>query len=115
MNLRLLLSLLLVSISIASISQKPAYVLFDAQGKKIKYQKMIKSISEADILFFGEIHNNPIAHWLQVEVTNELMRERKLMLGAEMIESDDQDELDKYLASELEYDQLEGRARLSFS
>jgi uncharacterized iron-regulated protein len=58
----------LAIISMAFKSDKPAYQLFNQSGKVIKYSKMIKSLEDADIVLFGELHNNPIAHWLELEV-----------------------------------------------
>jgi uncharacterized iron-regulated protein len=43
---------------------------------------MMKSLVTSDVVLFGELHNNPISHWLQYEVTNELNQSRKLILGA---------------------------------
>ncbi|MEZ4996874.1 MAG: hypothetical protein R2758_05195 [Bacteroidales bacterium] len=44
-------------------ADKPAYNLYDSEGKKVKYQKMISRRSRAaDVIFFGELHDNPIAH-----------------------------------------------------
>lgn len=91
---------------------KPAYAIFDAKGKKTSYKKMIKSISDKDVLLFGELHNNPISHWMQYEVTNELHSSRKLILGAEMVEADNQDELNDYLSGTIDYKELDSVARL---
>lgn len=77
-----------------------AYNLFSKDGKETDYQKMIEKLSEADVVLFGELHNNPIAHWLQYEVTKSLHKAKdgKLMLGAEMFEADVQFTLNEYLA-----------------
>ncbi|MBL4625455.1 MAG: ChaN family lipoprotein, partial [Flavobacteriales bacterium] len=78
---------------------KAAYKLYDNNGKEIEYAKMIKDLAKADIVFFGELHNDPIAHWLELEVTKDLYANtgKKLSLGAEMYESDNQLILDEYL------------------
>jgi len=55
---------------------KPAYVLYNAKGKKISYQKMLRTLQQKDIVLFGEFHNNPISHWLQLEVTKDLKQTR---------------------------------------
>lgn len=92
--------------------QKPAYMLYKANGKKISYRKMVKSLEKADIVLFGEHHNNPIVHWLQYEITNDLSKKRKLVLGAEMIETDNQEALNSYLKGEINQKQLDSVARL---
>ena len=110
----LLLFVFLIPTTILSAQKKPAYRLYNSKGKKIKYNKMIKKVSDADVLFFGEQHNNPIAHWLQFEVTKELftLRGQNLILAAEMIETDNQAQLDKYLKGEMTEEDFETEARL---
>lgn len=95
-------------------SDKPAYRLYDGEGKKIKYQKMIETISTADVVFFGELHDNPISHWLEYEVTADLHKiaGEKLVLGAEMFETDDQLVLDEYLSERYEADKFEAEVKL---
>ncbi len=99
-------------ISMAKGQSMPAYQLFDAKGNKTTYKKMLKKIKKADILLFGEFHNNPIVHWLQYEVTDTMNTQRKLILGAEMIETDNQAALDQYLAGEIDQKGLDTLARL---
>ena len=95
-------------------ADKPAYNLYDSEGKKVKYQKMIEEISAADVVFFGELHDNPIAHWLEYEVTADLHKlvSDRLILGAEMFEADNQLLLDEYLGSEYEADKFEAEVKL---
>ena len=75
---------------------------------------MIKTISQADVLLFGEQHNNPIAHWLQLETTKDLfaLKGSSLVLGAEMFETDNQEALNKYLAGEINDEEFAEEARL---
>jgi len=90
----------------------PAYKIYNAKGKKVSYKKMMKTLAKKDIVLFGELHNNAIAHWLQYEVTAELHNSRDLILGAEMMEADNQDELNDYLKGEIDYKKLDTVARL---
>ena len=73
---------------------------------------MLKTLKKKDIILFGELHNDPIAHWLQFEVTSDLNNFRQLMLGAEMIEADNQTFLDDYLSGAISYKGLDSLARL---
>ena len=58
---------------LAAVAQdKPAYLIFTAEGQQVIYSKMIDGIKGSDITFFGEFHDNPIAHWLELEVTKDL-------------------------------------------
>jgi len=93
-------------------SQKPAYLIYNSKGKKVSYQKMIKKLTDKDIILFGELHNNPISHWLQYELTTDLNENRELILGAEMLEADNQVILDAYLKDSISYKALDSLARL---
>jgi len=95
-------------------TDKPAYLLFNQKGKKVKYEKMLKELGKADIVLFGELHNNPVAHWLQIELAKDLYAEKgnDLVLGAEMFESDNQLILDEYLDSLISQRRFEAEARL---
>jgi len=61
--------------------KKPAYQLFTVKGKRTSYRKLLKHAKKADIILFGEEHNNPIAHWLQYELTRDLQQKRKCHFG----------------------------------
>jgi uncharacterized iron-regulated protein len=95
-------------------SDKPAYRIFDKDGKAMKYNKMLKAMAEADIILFGEQHNNPISHWLQLEVTQSLYQDfsGKIVLGAEMFEADNQLLLNEYLSGKIRTKDFEQEARL---
>jgi uncharacterized iron-regulated protein len=114
MKTSILLVFLTIFISVTSAQDKPAYKLFDKNGKQIKYSKMVNQLVDADIVFFGELHNDPIAHWLQLEVTKSLYEEKRsnLILGAEMFEADNQLLLDEYLAGIHETKKFEAEMRL---
>lgn len=107
--------LLIAALGLAAFkSDKPAYALYDNEGKKVKYDKMIDNISKTDVVFFGELHDNPISHWLEYEVTadlHEVVGER-LVLGAEMFEADNQLLLDEYLSKAYEADKFEAEVKL---
>ncbi|SDQ67416.1 ChaN family lipoprotein [Flagellimonas zhangzhouensis] len=95
-----------------SSAQKAPYVIYNTKGKKVTYKKMLKTLEEKDMILFGELHNNPIAHWLQFELTSDLFLKKPLILGAEMIEADNQNELNAYLAEEIDAKALDTVARL---
>lgn len=105
--------LVLLAPALPLLSQsKPAYVLYNAAGKKVDYGKMIRTLKDKDIVLFGEYHDNPIAHWLQLETVKDLHPQRPLVLGAEMFEADNQEALDRYLRGEIDAKGLDTLARL---
>ncbi len=110
---KVIVFLLIVSFSTLMFSQnKPAYILYNAKGAKVSYKSMIKKMSKADVVLFGEHHDNPIVHWLQFETTADLNELRKLILGAEMFEADNQESLNNYLIDTINQKGLDTLARL---
>jgi uncharacterized iron-regulated protein len=96
-----------------NLAQTPkAYRIYDAEGKKSKLKKMFKAASDADIILFGELHNNPIAHWLQYELTARLGESSEMVLAAEMFEADNQEAVDLYLSGDIDDKGLDTMARL---
>jgi uncharacterized iron-regulated protein len=110
---KVILSSILVLIATSGFSQnKQGYVLYNAKGKKVHYDKMIRQLAEQDIILFGEFHDNPISHWLELEVTKDLFARRPIVMGAEMFEQDNQEALNLYLSSSITAKQLDTMARL---
>jgi len=108
-----LITLTVILFSVFSFSQKKvSHIIYNTNGKKVSYKKMLKIIAEKDIVFFGELHNNAISHWLQYEVTADLNTTNKLILGAEMFEADNQNELNDYLKGNIDSKGLDSLARL---
>jgi uncharacterized iron-regulated protein len=109
----LLLSVVFL-LATAMKTDKPAYRIFDLKGKNADYGDVLKKALEADIVFFGELHNSPICHWLELELTKDLYAEKKenLVIGAEMFESDDQLILDEYLAGKMKERTFEAESKL---
>lgn len=94
---------------------KPAYRIYSGKNaKSTSYEKLLKEAAKADIVFFGELHNNPIAHWLQLSLTKNLQEKTKkdIVLGAEMYESDNQLLIDEYFAGHINTKSFEKEARL---
>jgi len=111
---KILLLCLAIMALLSMKNDKPAYKLFDKNGKNTSYKELLKEASNADIVFFGELHDNPICHWLEYELTADLYTERgkNLMLGAEMFESDNQLIVNEYLDKLIKEKNFEAEARL---
>ena len=106
---------LLMAISIQSFSQdKPAYKIFTGDSKRADYNDIIKEIIKADVVFFGELHDNPVAHWLELEVTKSLFeaKGKNLVLASEMFETDNQLLIDEYFSGIIKESSFENEARL---
>ena len=105
---------LLLTLGTLSGQDMLAYQLFDSEGEPVDFQQVAAASAEADVVFFGELHNNPIAHWLQLELTEALYDAKggKLALGAEMFESDNQLLLNEYLKGQISEKVFEDEARV---
>jgi uncharacterized iron-regulated protein len=105
--------LVLIALNL-SAQNKPAYNLFTGDGNKAGFDDLIKSAKRSDVLFFGELHDNPIAHWLELEVAKSLFSEKdvNLVLAAEMFETDNQILIDEYFSGIIKESSFESEARL---
>jgi len=86
-----------VSLTLGIAQHDTAFQLYTKKGKKVSFKKMVKVLSESEIVLFGELHDNPIAHWMQLKVAKSLFANGDVIFGAEMFEVDNQVELDQYL------------------
>ena len=101
--------------SLPSFSQdKPAYKLFTGEGKRADYEDLLKAVNKSDVVFFGELHDNPIVHWLELELTRSLFasKGKDLVLAAEMFETDNQILIDEYLSGIIKESSFESEVRL---
>lgn len=105
--------LALLLLSNLAAQRHPAYRLYNGQGKSVRYDRMIRDfVRDADIVLFGELHDDPIGHWLQQEVARDVYAQRPLIMGAEMFETDNQEALTDYVRGRIEPDTFAARARL---
>jgi len=109
-----ILSLLMLCSLSAMRSDKPAYLVYTAKGKTADYGDILKQARSSDLIFFGELHNNPICHWLEYELTRDLYqdKQKKLVLGAEMLETDNQLLVTEYITKKIRKKDFEAEAKL---
>jgi len=108
---RFLFVMFLISLSV-SAQEKQAYQLFDKNGNKVSYKKLLKASLKSEVVLFGEFHNNAISHWLELELTQDVAEKAALVLGAEMLEADNQSQINSYLSGEINQKKLDSTARL---
>ncbi len=89
-----------------------AYQLYTKEGKKVSFKKLVKHGLKQDIILFGELHNNTIAHWLQLELLKALHERDSIAVGMEMFEADNQDEMDAYFNDKVDAKAFDTLARL---
>ncbi len=80
-------------------NDSPAFVIYDKEGQQVPYSAMLKGVSEADVCLFGELHDDPVSHWLELRMIKNLhtLKGEKFIVGAEMWERDNQLLLDEMM------------------
>ncbi len=113
MKSSLFIFLFLFAISV-SAQDLPAYRILDKAGNPATFADVVAASRSNDLIFFGELHNNPISHWLQLELGKALAADSltSLVIGAEMFEADQQILLDEYFAGRISRSSFEDEARL---
>ena len=104
---------ILFSASVFAQNEK-AFVIYNSKGEKVSYKKMKQLALEKQFVFFGEYHDNPISHWLQFELLEDLYAAHgiKLMLGFEMFEQDQQGLMNDYMDGKIDDKTFEDSCRL---
>ncbi|MCS6904338.1 MAG: ChaN family lipoprotein [Bacteroidia bacterium] len=105
--------LISLGVPLSIMAQKKAYCIFTARGKKTDYGALFKKAQKAQVILFGELHNNPIAHWLQYELIKDLVENNiPLIIGGEMFEADIQNNINAYFANEWDTQKFESSTEL---
>lgn len=114
--MKLLLSILCVYIfNVCAIAQNErAFIIYNSKGKKVSYKKMLKKSIKQEYVFFGEYHDNPISHWLELELLKSLYLQHStnLQVGFEMFEQDQQMLLNDYMDGLISDEKFEDSCRL---
>lgn len=95
---------LLIGLASFTRGDRPAYRLFAATGQPADYDQMLQELAQADVVLFGEQHNDALAHWLELQIAKDLLRLKKpgqLVIGMEMFERDVQPLVAQYAAGTL--------------
>lgn len=107
----LFLIIILASFTVSAQDKQP-YQLYTKNGKKTTYKRLVAASGDAEVVLFGEHHDNSVIHWLQLELIKDLAEKKSLVLGAEMIEADNQRQLNQYLAEQINQKAFDTLARL---
>ena len=96
-----------------SFSQSVGFKIYNAKGKEVTVEDMAEKMAKYDVVLLGELHNDPISHWVQLKTTKLIGESGKeLVLGAEMFEADNQLLLDEYTSGLIKTSNFEKEARL---
>jgi len=107
----LLLCLVFASQFVVAQNVEP-FKIYSKNGKKVSTKKFLKSLESCEIVLFGELHDNSIIHWLQLKTIQHLHNKNAISLGAEMLETHIQDQLNQYLTESIPQDVFDSTAHL---
>ena len=94
-------TLLVYQISFPQSGIEKHFKIFDVKAKQLTtVEKIAAACSDANVIFFGEEHNDSAGHFLEATIFNALQKEygNKLALSMEMFETDCQLVVNEYLA-----------------
>jgi uncharacterized iron-regulated protein len=91
-----------------------SYQIFDRKGLATQYQTLLEEAQQADIVLFGELHNKTVCHQLELQLTEDLFKNKgkNLILGAEMFEADNQLIVNEYLQGLITETHLKNEAKV---
>ncbi len=83
---------------------KDNYIIYSVRkGKEVKLKSIVEDLRDFDVLFFGEEHNDSIAHQLQALVLEMMYKKygESTTLSMEMFDRDVQHIMDEYLSGKI--------------
>jgi len=110
-----LLLLFFVLSAAAQDSMNAHYKIYDTRTKQIvTIDKIVADVAAADVLFFGEEHNDSAGHYLENKIFRALHGAygNNLALSMEMFEADGQLGLNEYLAGKIDESRFSKDVRL---
>ena len=101
-------------IAMATISLTWAqYDIFTQKGEKINLDSLVTLLSNYDVVFFGEKHDDPVAHKLELEIFKKLSKKwGKIALSLEMLEADAQPVVDSYISGKISEKEFKEKVNL---
>jgi uncharacterized iron-regulated protein len=76
-------------------------ILSGKTGTPVSYAEMLKDLEDAQVVYVGENHTDPVHHRIQLRVIQDLTARRQRAVGMEMIDHTYQPVLDKWSQAEL--------------
>jgi uncharacterized iron-regulated protein len=101
--------------SVAQDSMSVHYKIYDTRNKQvISIEKIVADMAGADVLFFGELHNDSAGHYLENKIFRAMHAAygNKVVLSMEMFETDNQLVLNEYLEGRIDENRFSTNLRL---
>ena len=95
------------------MAQLTPYKFYDKNGNEVTFEVMARAATEHEVILFGELHNNSLGHWLQLQLLKQLSgKQQDLVLGGEFFEADDQLNIDEWFGGKIIEKNFEAEAKL---
>lgn len=109
-----ILLFLLLSLATTNLfAQTQAFKIFNTDGNEAKFESVVEIAGQHEAIFFGELHNNSIAHWLQLQMLKQLHENGKeVVLAGEFFERDDQLNIEEWFAGKMTDKTFETESKL---
>ncbi|HQU91153.1 MAG TPA: ChaN family lipoprotein [Pyrinomonadaceae bacterium] len=95
----------IIAVSVVAQAPEGKFTVFTGKGQPSSIDEIMKSLTNADVVFLGEFHDDAVAHAIQLEIFRRAIEQygakRKVTLSMEMFERDVQTVLNEYLAGQI--------------
>jgi uncharacterized iron-regulated protein len=104
----------ILSLSAATVlAQTQAFKIYNKDGNEARFESIVQIAGQHEVVFFGELHNNSIAHWLQLQMLKQLHENGKgVVLAGEFFERDDQLNIEEWFAGKMTDKTFETESKL---
>ena len=94
-------------------AQTQAFKIYNTDGNEVRFESMVQIAAQHEVVFFGELHNNSIAHWLQLQMLKQLHQNgEEVVLAGEFFERDDQLNIEEWFAGKMTDKTFETESKL---
>ncbi|KEO74824.1 ChaN family lipoprotein [Anditalea andensis] len=96
-----------------AMAQLVPYRIFTKEGEEVAFEAISTAASNHEVILFGELHNNSMVHWFQLQLLKNLIDVNvNLILGGEFFETDDQLNIDEWFSGKITDKSFEAEAKL---
>ncbi len=98
-----LLVILLAGICLLFCFSEKDYRIYNTKSQKyVSLTKLVNEVQKADVLFFGELHDDALIHELEYQLLKEMFKKnKKTAVSMEMFERDTQPVIDGYFSGKI--------------
>lgn len=98
----LLLIFVTIMISLLAFSADDYRIYSKKSQKWINLDQLVIEAQEADVFFFGELHDDSLMHYIEIELLKKYYaKNQKIAVSMEMFERDTQEVLDQYFSNQI--------------